>query len=53
MLEFALAFHEALGTITSNKDMKLQKYKMDDEEWEMANQLREVLKVSYSLACSH
>jgi hypothetical protein len=49
MLNFALAFREALDTITGDKDMKLRKYEMDDEEWETAEQLRDVLKVSLSL----
>ena len=46
MLEFSLSFQEALDTITGDKEMKLQKYKMNDDEWQIANQLREVLKVS-------
>jgi hypothetical protein len=45
MLKFALTFREALDTITGEKDMKLRKYEMDEEEWEIACQLREVLKV--------
>ncbi|KAF8263472.1 hypothetical protein EI94DRAFT_1807153 [Lactarius quietus] len=48
MLEFALKFRDALDTITGNKDMKLRKYEMDNKEWEIANQLREVLKTSLS-----
>jgi hypothetical protein len=49
MLEFAIEFREALDTITGKKEMKLQKYEMDNEEWEIAQQLRDVLKVSLSL----
>lgn len=53
MLEFALAFREALDTITGEKEMKLRKYEMDEEEWEIARQLREVLKVSPRLVQHH
>jgi hypothetical protein len=49
MLEFALAFREALDTITSEKEMKLRKYEMDEEEWEIVRQLEAVLKVSLGL----
>ena len=49
MLKFSLAFREALDTIMGEKEMKLWKYEMDEEEWEIARQLCEVLKVSFSL----
>ena len=49
MLDFALKSRAALDTFTSNKVMKLWKYEMDEEEWEIANQLRNVLKVCLSL----
>ena len=49
MLKFSLAFREALDTIMGEKKMKLRKYEMDEEEWEIARQLCEVLKVSFSL----
>ena len=52
MVEFAVNFREALDTITGDKDMKLRKYEMDDEEWDIAYQLRDVLKVSCSLVHS-
>jgi hypothetical protein len=51
MLEFAVEFQEALDTITGDKEMKLRKYEMDNEEWEIAYQLRDVLKVSLSCVC--
>lgn len=46
MLQFALAYREALDTLTSDKEMKLRKFEMDEEEWEIARQLMEVLRVS-------
>jgi len=51
MLDFAVEFREALDTTTGDKEMKLRKYEMDDEEWEIAHQLRDVLKVSISPVC--
>ena len=44
MLEFALKYQEAID-ITGNHDMKLRKYEMNEEEWEVACQLCQVLKV--------
>lgn len=53
MLEFAVEYREALDAITGDKEMKLRKYEMDNEEWEIARQLRDVLKVSISPVCSY
>ena len=53
MLKFTLTYQDALDTITSEKEMKLQKYKLDEEEWEITSQLRDVLKVSLFPSCSH
>ena len=36
-----------LDIITSNHDMKLCQYKMDNQEWVMAQQLCDALKDSY------
>ena len=49
MLEFSLQHRAALDAMTSHKEMKLRKYEMDEDEWEIARQLCEVLKVSSSL----
>ena len=53
MLKFALKYQDALDTITGDKEMKLQKYEMDEEEWEIARQLRDVLEVSLFPGCFH
>ena len=53
MLEFAVEYREALDAITGDKEMKLRKYEMDNEEWEIVRQLRDVLKVSISPVCSY
>ena len=31
--------------LTSNRDMKLRQYELSEEEWDVARQLRDVLKV--------
>jgi hypothetical protein len=49
MLVFALEYREALDIITRDHDMKLRKYEMDEEEWEVARQLCQVLKVCFPL----
>jgi hypothetical protein len=49
MLDFALKYREAIDVITGDRDMKLRKYEMDEEEWEVARQLCEVLKVRFPL----
>ncbi|KAH7903431.1 hypothetical protein BJ138DRAFT_1020640 [Hygrophoropsis aurantiaca] len=45
MLEFALEHRKALDKITDRTKLGLSKYNMNDEEWEIARQLRDVLKV--------
>lgn len=52
MLEFAVKYRGALDAITGDKEMRLQRYEMDDEEWNITYQLRDVLKVSHHLVCS-
>ena len=45
MLVFALEYRDTLDVITGDHDMKLRQFEMDDEEWAIAQQLCEVLKV--------
>ncbi len=45
MLVFAIAYCKALDTITSERDMKLHSYELNQEEWDIATHLCEVLKV--------
>lgn len=45
MLEFAIEYQDALDAITGDRAMKLRQYEMDKEEWEIARQLSEALKV--------
>ena len=45
MLDFAIKHIAAVNAITSNRDMKLRQYELSEDEWDVARQLRDVLKV--------
>ena len=45
MLKFATKYHVALNIITTNCNMKLQKFELSKKEWGMATELCEVLQV--------
>ena len=45
MLDFAVKHISAINTITSNRDMKLRQYELSEDDWDMACQLHDVLKV--------
>lgn len=45
MLSFAYLYREAYDELTSNRDMKMRDYELEDDEWEIVNQLAKVLKV--------
>jgi hypothetical protein len=47
MLEFAIAYREALESITGNQRMKLRQYELTEKDWKIATELRNVLKVCY------
>lgn len=49
MLAFANDYRSALDIITGDRNMDLRKFEMSQEEWIVAAQLREVLKVSLVL----
>ncbi|KIJ90113.1 hypothetical protein K443DRAFT_117083, partial [Laccaria amethystina LaAM-08-1] len=44
MLDFAIAYRTALDDLTSNRDLNLRKYKLEDDEWAVAINLRDMLK---------
>ena len=50
MLDFAVAHRVALNTIMGDRDMKLRQYELSEEDWKIGEQLRNVLKVSYSFS---
>lgn len=47
MLNFAVEYREALDTIMGDRDMKLRQYELSEDDWTIATQLRDVLKVSF------
>jgi hypothetical protein len=47
MLEFAIEYKVVLNAMTGNKENKLRAYEMNEQEWGLAGQLAEVLKVSF------
>jgi hypothetical protein len=48
MLRFAIKYRMALDTITAEQDMKLRDYELGREEWKVAQELCDVLKVTHS-----
>ena len=46
MLAFTVKYRNALDKMTSDRKNDLCKYEMDDNDWKLAEQLRNVLKVS-------
>jgi hypothetical protein len=50
MLVFAVSYWEVLDIITGDREMKLHQYEMDAEEWKIAHQLCQVLKVSIHIS---
>ena len=45
MLDFAVEHITAIDTITGDREMKLRQYELNEDDWEMAHQLWDVLKV--------
>jgi hypothetical protein len=45
MLSFAVEYRVALDIIMGDHEMKLRQYEMDDEEWHIATQLRDILNI--------
>ena len=44
MLNFALDYRVAINGITSNRDLNLRKYELEDDEWVVAERLRDTLE---------
>ena len=49
MLDFAVKHIAPINAITSNHEMKLRQYELSEDEWDVARQLRDVLKVCIRL----
>ena len=52
MLKFAIKYHVAIDAITTEHSMKLCNYELRKEEWKVAKELCEVLKVHSSTSHS-
>lgn len=50
LLEFAVEYRDVIDTLTSERGLELCDYEMDPEEWQLAKQLRDILKVSIQLS---
>jgi hypothetical protein len=46
MLEFAINYHKVIDAMTDKHKLGLGVYELDDHEWTLVTQLRNVLKVS-------
>ena len=49
MLNFALDYRLAIDSITSNRELNLRKYELQDNEWAVAENLRDTLKARSDL----
>ncbi len=45
MVEFAVKYHAAIDSMTATHDFDLRKYELIPEEWKIAEELHDVLKV--------
>jgi hypothetical protein len=55
MLEFTVEYRPAINEITGGRGLSLRRYELNEEEWLLAGQLRDVLKArtpKISLKCS-
>lgn len=50
MLKVAIAYRAAIDDITADKSVKLRKYELDEEDWDIVRDLLRVLKVHLQLA---
>lgn len=48
MLKMALKYRTALDNVTADKALKLRKYELDEEDWQIVADLARVLKVCIS-----
>ena len=49
MLDFAYEYKDTINQITDRRDMKLQDYEIEPQEWDIIKQLRDVLGVCPSI----
>jgi hypothetical protein len=53
MLQFALQYRAAIDDIAGNKTASLRQYELDEEEWKIAQQLCDMLKVRITFHQGH
>ena len=46
MLDFAVQYRAAIDSLAGTRDLALRKYELVSAEWKIAEELRDVLKVS-------
>lgn len=51
MLEFAIAYREAIDKITGERNSELRSLELSEKEWEIVMQLTTVLKVCFTHSC--
>ena len=49
MLQFALEYRVALDKFTADRENNIREYELDEEEWGIASDLRDVLKVNIEI----
>ena len=49
MLDFAYTYREAYNELCANREMKMRKYEIEDNKWEIVRQLADILKVNINL----
>jgi hypothetical protein len=50
MMQFVLKYRTPIDTITANKELKLRKYELDNDDWRIIGDLVVVLEVSLLLS---
>jgi len=56
MLSFAVEYRKAIEYVTSDRKNNLRKYELKDNKWKIAEELKEMLKVSVvpqTVCCMH
>ena len=52
MLNFTLEYCEAIDKFTNDYSMDVKSFELDEKEWELAKQLRNILKMRHSYTLS-
>ena len=49
MMVFALKYHKPIDSIMADKSLKLKKYELNNEGWDIVEQLTFVLQVNFTV----